>query len=128
VTPQRILLDQMLDEGVAVALRERGHDVVRVTDVGMATAGDDEILARAIVDHRVLVTLDEHFGDWVVLPLRSHAGVVRVKATPTTTTAVLALLVPLLDAHAPADFENCLVIVRRTGTRWVHTTTRGENG
>jgi predicted nuclease of predicted toxin-antitoxin system len=121
VSSHRLLLDQMLDEDVAAALRGIGCDVLRVRNVGLATAGDDEILARAIADSRVLVTLDEHFGDWVVLPLKEHPGVIRVKATPTTTSAILALLLPLLRAHPMNAFAGRLVIARKTGTRWVRT-------
>ena len=123
MTPHRLLLDQMMDEDVATALRAKGCDVLRVGNIGLATAGDDEILTRTIADNRILVTLDGHFGDWVVLPLGQHPGVIRVKATPTTTAAVLTLLLPLLEAHAQAAFENRLVIVRKNGTRWVRTAT-----
>lgn len=123
MTPHRLLLDQMMDEDVATVLRAKGCDVLRVGNIGLATAGDDEILTRAIADNRILVTLDGHFGDWVVLPLGQHPGVIRVKATPTTTAAVLTLLLPLLEAHAQTAFENRLVIVRKNGSRWVRTAT-----
>jgi predicted nuclease of predicted toxin-antitoxin system len=113
----------MMDEDVATVLRAKGCDVLRVGNIGLATAGDDEILTRAIADNRILVTLDGHFGDWVVLPLGQHPGVIRVKATPTTTAAVLTLLLPLLEAHAQTAFENRLVIVRKNGSRWVRTAT-----
>ena len=77
MTPTRLLLDQMLDARVAQALAATGYDVVRLADVGMARADDAEVLRRAGHDARVLVTLDEHFGDWCVLPLSEHSGVVR---------------------------------------------------
>ena len=41
----RLYLDQMLRVEVADALRQRGHDVVRATDLDMARADDEEILA-----------------------------------------------------------------------------------
>lgn len=44
----RLLLDQMLDEEVAQALRDLGHDVVRVSEVGLACADDEAILGRAV--------------------------------------------------------------------------------
>lgn len=117
----RLLLDQMLDAEAAEALRRAGHDVVRVADVGMGRATDGEILQRAIAGDRVLLTLDEHFGDWAVLPLESHTGVVRVKAHPTTSDRILRTVLPFLAQHATRDFSNCLVIVRETGARWIHT-------
>ncbi len=117
----RLLLDQMLDDAVACALREIGHDVLRVSELGLACASDAEILQRAVENGRILITLDEHFGDWAVLPLSTHPGVIRIKADPTTTTCVLANLLPFLLKSADRDFNDHLVIVRPTGVRWVRT-------
>jgi predicted nuclease of predicted toxin-antitoxin system len=75
----KIYLDQMLREDVAEALRDEGHDVIRASEVGQARADDQQILNTAISEGRILVTLDEHFGDWVILPLRRHPGVIRLK-------------------------------------------------
>lgn len=117
----RLPLDQMLDEEVAGALRESGHDVVRVSEVGLACASDAEILQRAVGDGRMLITFDEHFGDWTVLPLSTHPGVIRIKSDPTTTHCVLTMLIPFLLKSADKDFRDQLVIVRLAGARWVRT-------
>ena len=69
----RLYLDQMLRYEVAQALRDEGHDVLRATEVGQARADDHQILQKAISENRVLITLDEYFGDWVVLPLSEHS-------------------------------------------------------
>jgi len=121
VNPLRLLLDQMIDEDSAKKLRSEGYDAVRVSEIGVATADDDEILARAIEEKRVLVTLDGHFGDWVILPLTQHSGVIRIKAEPTTTANILAVLLPFLNHSKDRDFTNKLVIVKRSGVRWVET-------
>ena len=57
---------------VARALRSEGHDVHRASETGHARADDSQILKKAIDDNRILITLDEHFGDWVILPLSEH--------------------------------------------------------
>ncbi len=77
---------------VADALRALGHDVIRATEVGMARADDREILERASADTRILVTLDQHFGNWAVLPLSLHAGVIRLKVHPASVDNGVALL------------------------------------
>jgi predicted nuclease of predicted toxin-antitoxin system len=114
----------MIDEEAAGRVRNLGHDVVRVSDIGLAVAPDDAILARAHGENRVLVTLDEHFGDWSVLPLAEHPGVIRVKANPTTTDNILAVLLPLLERTRNRDYRNHLIIARSTGVRWVRTGVR----
>ncbi len=60
----RLFLDQMLRREVAEALRNDGHDVVRTSDVGQARADDYQILQKTISEDRILITLDEHFGNW----------------------------------------------------------------
>ena len=58
-----LYLDQMLRLDVAQALRNEGHEVMRASEIGQARADDYEILQKAISENRILVTLDEHFGD-----------------------------------------------------------------
>jgi predicted nuclease of predicted toxin-antitoxin system len=123
VNTLRLLLDQMIDVEVAEELRRHGYDVVRVSEVGMAAADDSEILSRAINDARILVTLDGHFGDWAVLPLETHPGVIRIRVSPTTSSAIIALLLPFLTKHGDRKYANQLVIVRPSGVRWVRTGT-----
>ena len=81
---------------VASALREAGHDVVHASEIGQARSPDPKILEKSNLEGRVLVTLDEHFGNWAVLPLKEHPGVVRLKVHPATTGNVLSVLLPFL--------------------------------
>ena len=117
----RLLFDQMIDAEAVGEVRLMGFDVVRVSDFGMATANDDEILGLSINENRVLVTLDEHFGDWTFLKLESHPGVIRVKAHPTSAKSVLSVLVPFLRIHGEHDFRDHLVVIGRARTRWIRT-------
>jgi predicted nuclease of predicted toxin-antitoxin system len=115
---QRFLLDQMFDRAVLAGLRETGFDVLAVSEIGMATADDSEIMQWAILNERIIITLDDHFGDWSILPLDAHSGVIRLKVNPTTTANTLNLLLPFLKKHTNRSFINHLVIVRTTGIRW----------
>lgn len=117
----RLYLDQMLRHEVAQALRDEGHDVLRATEVGQARADDDQILQKAISENRVLVTLDEHFGDWVILPLSEHPGVIRLKINPTTSKNTINLLLPFLRLHSSDQFKNYLVILSPKRSKWVYT-------
>lgn len=117
----RPYLDQCLRSELAERLRHHGHDVVRAAEVGQARSDDAMILERAMRGERTLVTLDQHFGDWVVLPLSKHLGVIRVKAHPSTVEKVASLLLPLLSNHVQADFQNRLVIISPSRVRWIRT-------
>ena len=64
----RLYLDQMFGIQLALALQAAGFDVMRASAAGQSRANDAQILRKAIDEKRVLITLDGHFGDWVVLP------------------------------------------------------------
>jgi predicted nuclease of predicted toxin-antitoxin system len=119
--PLKLYLDQMLRLDVAQALRGEGHDVIRASEVGQARADDYEILQKAITENRILVTLDEHFGDWVILPLSQHPGVIRLKVSPTTSNEVIKLLLPFLRVHFSEQFKDHLVILSPKRAKWVYT-------
>ncbi|MFZ0929848.1 MAG: DUF5615 family PIN-like protein [Syntrophobacteraceae bacterium] len=119
--PHRLYLDQMFGVQVAGALRTSGFDVMRASEVGQARADDSEILRKAVDEKRILITLDGHFGDWVVLPLGRHTGVIRLKVNPTTTRNVLDLLLPLLQSHPAKEFEDRLVIISAKRIKWIRT-------
>ncbi len=117
----RLYLDQMLNLAVSQALKEQGYDTVRASEIGQARADDKKILDQAISQNRILVTLDEHFGDWVVLPLSRHPGVIRLKINPTTSENVISLLLPFLRYHSPEQFKDRLVILSPKKAKWILT-------
>lgn len=106
---------------LAEALRNAGHDVIRASETGDSRSDDAQILQRAIDDNRILITLDEHFGDWTLLPLSVHPGVVRLKVHPTTSEYSIALLIPFLKMHSADQFKNHLVILSSKRAKWVST-------
>lgn len=94
---------------------------MRASETGQARADDHLILEKAISEKRILITLDEHFGDWVVLPLSSHPGVIRIKVNPTTSKKVIELLSHFLQNHAAEQFKNHLVILSEKCAKWILT-------
>ena len=117
----KLYLDQMLRLEVAQTLHDEGHDVVRASEVGQARADDQQILQKAIDENRILITLDQHFGDWVLLPLSKHPGVVRLKVNPTTSENIIKLLIPFLRIHSSKQFTNHLVILSSKRAKWIYT-------
>jgi predicted nuclease of predicted toxin-antitoxin system len=117
----RLYLDQMFGLEIARALRDQGHDILRASGTGQARADDRQILLKAVSEDRILVTLDDHFGDWVVLPLSRHPGVIRLKVAPTTSKNILDLLIPFLASHDPGQFANQLVILSENRAKWIRT-------
>lgn len=119
--PLRIYLDQMFPLDVAEALRGEGYDVMRASEVGHARADDRQILEKTIAENRILVTLDEHFGDWVILPLSQHPDVIRLKVNPTTSKNVIEILLPFFRLHSSKEYKDHLIILSSKRSKWVRT-------
>lgn len=73
----KILLDTCVWGRARAELESAGHDVVWAGDWS-EDPGDDEILAHAVREGRVLVTLDKDFGDLVIFHGRPHSGILRL--------------------------------------------------
>lgn len=117
----QLYLDQMFHADLAVLLRDHGHDVIRASEIGQSRADDADVLDRACRAGRTLITLDKDFGDWVVLPLNRHAGVIRVKIHPPLVSNVTRVLLPFLTVHHQEQFRNHLIILSSTSARWIKT-------
>jgi predicted nuclease of predicted toxin-antitoxin system len=58
-------------------LESAGHDLIWTGD-WPSDPGDVEILARALAERRILVTLDKDFGELAVVRGQRHSGIVRL--------------------------------------------------
>ena len=63
----KLLLDEGLSPRVVDLLGAAGHDVVHARDAGLQSASDSVVLAAALEQGRVLLTLDTDFGALLAL-------------------------------------------------------------
>lgn len=68
----RFLVDEALQDAVADRLTDAGHDASHVRLLGLAGHTDDEVMALAMAEDRVLITTDTDFG--TILALTGAAG------------------------------------------------------
>lgn len=73
----KLLLDTCVWGGAVNVLVVAGHDVVWAGD-WTEDPGDEEILARAHSEERILVTLDKDFGELAVVHGSPHHGIRRL--------------------------------------------------
>jgi len=91
--------DEHVSKAVVRALRRRGVDVQRTPEIGMISAPDQEHLARAREERRVIVTQDE---DYLRLATTTeHAGIVYAAPDKSLREVIsgLMLIYELLEAE-----------------------------
>jgi len=95
----RILLDENMPGDAIATLRSCAHDVVwiRTDSPGIA---DDAILARAVLEQRLLVTFDKDFGELVFRRgLAASCGVVLFRIAASSSEALAEKIAEVLGSR-----------------------------
>jgi len=98
----KVLLDSCVWGGAAKELREAGHDVEAASG-WTKDPGDEEVLAVAHRQGRVLVTLDKDFGELAIVRRLPHSGIVR-----------------LIEIGAREQAKTCIRALTRYGPELLH--------
>lgn len=112
----RLLLDQDVYAATAQFLSGLGHDVLRVAQIGLAQAKDEEILRVAQSQNRILLTRDRDYGN-LVFVMDLGAGVLYLRVLPSTLEAVHAQLQRVLDSYPEKELSRAFVVIEPAGHR-----------
>jgi len=104
----KFLLDACVSGGALMALRAEGHDVVWAGD-WVENPSDEQIMARAADEGRILVTLDKDFGELAVVRRLPHAGILRLVGFGASKQA--ATIVEIIGGHGGDLTEGAIVTV-----------------
>lgn len=88
----KLLIDTCVSGLVAAPLKAAGHDVVWAGE-WPTDPGDDEIMALAYHEGRILITLDKDFGELAVVRERAHAGIIRLVVMSASQQASACVMV-----------------------------------
>lgn len=106
----RFLLDQSVEARIATFLTNLGHDATRVARDYPAGLPDEQVLALAKHERRVLVANDKDFGELVFRRHHPHAGVILFRfLLDATAQEKIDVLARLLVTHA-ARLDRFLVV------------------
>ena len=72
------MADESCDFTVVKALRSSGFDVLAVSEEFPA-ASDIQVLKRAVVDKRIILSEDKDFGEWVFAHKEEVYGVILIR-------------------------------------------------
>lgn len=111
--PVKLYLDENIDVSVAAGLRRRGIDVVTARDRGKLGATDEEHLALASSEDRLLVTHD--IADFAKLHQRwlaegkEHAGI--ALSDMVAPGVMVRRIVRLCESVSPDETKNRLLFL-----------------
>ena len=89
----------------------RGHDCETVLDESLGGAEDERILAAAMAEDRVLVTMDHDFGNVLAYPPRATPGIVIINPGRSSRALIEYLIDAFLDALDRGVLQGRLWIV-----------------
>lgn len=111
----RLLIDNALSPRLADGLRDAGHDVVHVRDIGLHSAADEEIMDVAVKDNRVVVSEDTDFGTLLSLRDSEKPSFILLRHLPDRSAAGLLQILLSNIATVEADLASGAVVVIEPG-------------
>ena len=103
-----LLVDESAGKRLAALLASAGHDVVFVGDV-MPSASDEDVLAKAESEKRILISDDKDFGELVVRQRKPATWVILLRTLSVSPESRLGEVVRILNDIA---VQGKLVIVK----------------
>ena len=97
----KFLFDQSADFRLIAPLRERGHDVLAVSRDFPAGLADEDVLAIARQEQRILVVADRDFGELIFHQGLAHAGILFFRLPGATLDTKIEHLEEVLGKHTP---------------------------
>ena len=105
----KLLLDENIGSVVAARLRQEGYDFVSVFEE-MRGAEDAAVLAQAIKEQRVVVTLDRDFGALIFRDSKHHVGVLYLRLRKESAEHITKVLLNVLFEHGE-ELQGKFVVV-----------------
>jgi predicted nuclease of predicted toxin-antitoxin system len=116
----RFLIDEALQDAVAYRLAEEGHDASHVRALGLAGCTDDEVMALALAEERVLVTTDTDFGTILALTGATGPSVLLLRGVGDSTPERVAALLTVLPRVDDELSQGTVVVVEEDRYRIRH--------
>ena len=111
----RFLLDESAEWRIAAFLRLRGHDVTAIAHDYPQSLDDDQVLAIARDEGRILITNDRDFGELIIRRNLTHRGVIFFRLRTQDPQAKLDRLAEVLIRHE--DSLEQFIVVTEHGSR-----------
>lgn len=113
----RFLADMNISPKTVAALQQAGWDIVRVSQRLPASASDDDVIALARHEQRVLLTQDLDFSTLIALSGATQPSLVTLRLLASDPESVTQRLLDVLPRIEDVLTEGCAVTVEETVVR-----------
>ena len=107
----KLLVDEALQNAVALSLTEAGHDATHVRLLGLVGHTDDEVMALALREDRVLVTTDTDFGTILALTGATGPNVVLLRGVGDSAEERVAAILDVLPRIDDELSQGAVVVI-----------------
>jgi len=113
----RFLIDMPLSPVLATWLADRGHDAVHAAGLGLHSATDSEIMARAKREARTVVTADLDYPRLLAVARASEPSLILFRNGNWSEAEVRTRLGEILATLTEADIARSIIVVDRDRVR-----------
>ena len=113
----RFLADMGVSTTTLVALRQNGHDVEHLSELGLHQMEDQDIVSRAKAQERVVLTFDLDFGEIMALAGSSRPSVILFRMRNQTPPVVTERLLHTIQHYSAEVASGAFVTIEDFGCR-----------
>ena len=113
----RFLIDECLPARMAELLRAAGHDCTHVYELGLGGQPDEQIMATADRENRILVSADTDFGELLANAPVLAPSVILLRRTDKQARSLAAVVLANLEQVTDDLAAGALIVISDTRIR-----------
>ena len=104
----RFIADENIPNALILAIRRKSYSIKDIKEENLIGISDQELLAIAKKEQRIIITFDKDFTNLLQFPLKSHSGIMVLRYSNKYVQNVVTKFCYLLDSPFKDRFENSL--------------------
>jgi predicted nuclease of predicted toxin-antitoxin system len=106
-----------LSPGLAQWLLAEGHDAVHAAAVGLRRAADTEIMGRAMLEARTILTADLDYPRLLALTKATGPSLILFRGGDWSDAEIIARTTEVFTSFSTSDIEHSILVVERDRVR-----------
>ena len=113
----KFIIDMPLSPFLADWLKTKGHDAVHVTHLAMDRSPDSEILERARIEQRVVITADLDYPRLLAITRAEGPSLILFRGGNYSDQETFERMERVLETITPENLANSLVVIEKQKIR-----------